>query len=381
MAGFKYLKGLNSLRFFAAFFVIISHANISLIKLGIYQSGNWAFLNRGEDAVNFFFTLSGFLITYLLLLEIKETGSVAIKEFYLRRIFRIWPLYFLVVTIGFFLLTIIYKKIYGTPYFTFNTFEGLLCFIFFLPNYMAVNYHVGLLYPLWSIGVEEQFYLFWAPLVKFFRKNMVAFLSLFAVLSTIFYCLIYYGHINFSEKTEKFLLTQKFFEMAIGGLFAYLLYKKHEWYNGFFLSRKPVQLMVLAVIVWHYCIGFSFSGMLPFKILCSVLYGLLILNVSVISHKLINLEKPVLNYLGVISYGLYMYHMLVDYVLRTSVDKFGRGIPSKILVPLYYLVLLAGTIGVAAFSYKYFESYFLEIKKKMRMVKNHYRSDKMLQTG
>ena len=367
MADFKYLKGLNTLRFFAAFFVIISHGNISLIKLGIYGTGNWPFLNRGEDAVNFFFTLSGFLITYLLLLEIKKTGTISIKQFYLRRVFRIWPLYFLVVAIGFFIFTILYKRVmHGSSYFTFNTFQGLLCFLFFLPNYMAVNYQVGLLYPLWSIGVEEQFYLFWAPLVKLFRKNIIVFLILFAVISTIFYSLIYNQHIVFSEKIQKFLLTQKFFEMAIGSLFAYIIYKKYDWYNTSVFSSKPIQLIILVIILWHYTIGFSFSGSLLFKIACSILYGFLILNVSVITHKLLDLDNPLLNYLGVISYGLYMYHMIVDYILRTTVSKIGYMLPSKLLIPLYYVVLLCGTIALAGFSYKYFESYFLRIKKKMR---------------
>src|SRR5436190_10849402 len=96
----QYLPGLNALRFFAAFFVVISHAGISLYKLGLQDPGTLVFLNRGGDAVDFFFTLSGFLITYLLIVELNKTGTVSIKQFYLRRIYRIWPLYFLIVVAG-----------------------------------------------------------------------------------------------------------------------------------------------------------------------------------------------------------------------------------------------------------------------------------------
>ena len=95
----KYLPGLNSLRFFAAFFVVISHANISLDKSGISPASSLAMLNRGGDAVDFFFTLSGFLITYLLITELNDTGNISIGRFYLRRVYRIWPLYYLVIAI------------------------------------------------------------------------------------------------------------------------------------------------------------------------------------------------------------------------------------------------------------------------------------------
>lgn len=139
MTYFKYLRGLNSLRFFAAFFVIISHGNISLCKLGIIKEYNLAVFSRGEDAVNFFFTLSGFLITYLLMGEIKETGNVSIKQFYLRRVFRIWPLYFLVAAIGFVLLGVIYPRVYHYNYFNFPIWEGVLfLFSFFLITLLKI---------------------------------------------------------------------------------------------------------------------------------------------------------------------------------------------------------------------------------------------------
>ncbi len=76
----SYLKGLNTMRFFAAFFVIISHGEISLDKLGDTRFANWSVFNRGGDAVEFFFTLSGFLITYLLQKEIARTSTVSIKD-------------------------------------------------------------------------------------------------------------------------------------------------------------------------------------------------------------------------------------------------------------------------------------------------------------
>lgn len=362
----KYLPGLNTLRFFAAFFVVISHANISLHKLGIYTASTLALVNRGGDAVDFFFSLSGFLITYLLLVEIKKTGTVSIRQFYLRRVFRIWPLYFLIVAIGFFVLGYVYPKIYHQPFFSFTIPEGLLMFILFVPNYAAKNFTVGLLNPLWSIGVEEQFYLFWAPLVKVFRNHIKWMIACFVLVSTSFFVILNMHVIKLPFNWEAFLLTQKFYAMAIGASFGYLLFYNFDWYNKSAFTNKAVQLLVLGIISWHYLVGFPFSEVLAFKILLAVLYCLLILNVSAVTHKLIDIENPVLSYLGVISYGIYMYHMLVDYLLRMLLPRLQPlHISNRVVIPLYYLLLLLGAIAIASLSFKYFEKYFLQIKDRL----------------
>ncbi|MBL0358818.1 MAG: acyltransferase [Chitinophagaceae bacterium] len=362
----KYLPGLNSLRFFAAFFVVISHAGISLDKLGIQPASGLAFLNRGGDAVDFFFTLSGFLITYLLITEIHQTGTVSIKQFYLRRVFRIWPLYFFVVCIGFFLLGYVYPKMYHQLFFSFSIPQGLLLFIFFMPNYAAKNYTVGLLNPLWSIGVEEQFYLFWAPMVKLFKKYLLPMILLFIAASLTFYAVVYYRIFPIATNWEVFFLTQKFYSMAIGSLFGYILYHHAGLYNNSILANKKFQLLVLAVILWHFLFHNVAETGLWFKVLFSFLYGLLILNVSVVTEKLLNMEQPVLTYLGTISYGIYMYHMLVDYCLRLMVPKLSfLHLPKILMVPLYYILMVAATIGVAALSFRYFERYFLQLKDRL----------------
>ena len=191
-----YLPGLNTLRFIAAFFVVISHANISLFKLGIYDECKFPFLNRGGDSVDFFFTLSGFLITYLLINELKNTQTISITQFYRRRVLRIWPLYFLIIIIGFIILGVVYPMIYKKAFFETDILSLVLMFVFFIPNFAAKNFMVGLLNPLWSIGVEEQFYLFWAPLVKKFRKHIFSVVLFFLVLSTAFYILLYFDFIK-----------------------------------------------------------------------------------------------------------------------------------------------------------------------------------------
>lgn len=351
----QYLPGLNSLRFIAASFVIVSHASIS----SLYNfKESFTILNRGADAVEFFFTLSGFLITYLLLREVSQTGDISIQKFYLRRVVRIWPLYFLITGIGFFLFHLVYPLLYKSAYFKFPLSTGLICFVLFIPNYITSNFSAGLLNPLWSIGVEEQFYLFWAPLLKLLRKFILATIVGFALFSTVFYFLNYNKLISFSDSLHRFFITQKFHAMAIGSFFGYVAARRSTSYDESFFSNRIFQMLVICILLIHYFFSFSWSHLFFTHIILIFLYGILIINASVSKKSVINLEFKPLIYLGSISYGLYMYHMLVDYLLRMVFPKL-HGSPF-ILIPLYYILMFGITIGISAFSYKYFEGFFLK---------------------
>jgi len=360
----KYLPGLDSLRFFAAFFVIISHANQSILKLGIdLPTTLWPIFKKGGDAVDFFFTLSGFLITYLLLQEKEASGTISLKNFYLRRVFRIWPLYFIVLAIGFTFFTLIYPVIFKEQFFRFNAWHVLLLFVFFLPNYAAKNYAVGLLNPLWSIGVEEQFYLFWAPLMKVFRRHTLGLIVLFILVSCLFSFVVNYRLIPIPENWMNVFIFLKFHNMAIGCVFAYILHHWHTRYIDTFLTHKAIQALVISALAYHYVSGFRFLANPWLDILQSILYGLLILNVSSIPNKLVNLEIKPLLFLGKISYGLYMYHMLADYALRFSFQKFVASSHYPLVTMVaYHVLLLALTIVISALSYFLIERRILALK-------------------
>lgn len=99
-----YFKGLDGLRGIAAIAVVLGH--IELIKQffqlkNVYDRGGPFFLYLGSLAVTFFFVLSGFLITFLLLKEKESKGTIAIRNFYLRRALRIWPVYYVLFVLGF----------------------------------------------------------------------------------------------------------------------------------------------------------------------------------------------------------------------------------------------------------------------------------------
>jgi len=361
----SYLKGLNTLRFFAAFFVIIAHGNISLTKMGFDKFKDLPFFNRHGDAVEFFFTLSGFLITYLLQKEIEQTGTISVRAFYLRRVFRIWPLYFLIVLAGFLILGVIYPRLSGQHFFEFSILRGVLLFICFLPNLATALYPTGLLHPLWSIGVEEQYYLVWAPLVKLFRKNVLTLAVIFFIITYSWFYVLNNYRLPISPGILTFLLFQKFYAMATGGIFGLILSKYPQQYKNSIFATRLVQVLILAIIAYYYFIGYPYFGGVMVHFLLSCLYGLLILNTVASEKPVIGFENRLFSWLGVISYGLYMFHMLIDYFLRYIAGYLNLSkLPFPLILIGYEVLLLGGAIFMAAISYKYFESYFLRLKER-----------------
>src|SRR5687768_571572 len=156
-----YFKGLNGVRFFAALMVIVAHVEAFKKFAQLPNIGDAKVIRHlGPQGVKIFFVLSGFLITYLLLSEMKVKGQIAVKKFYVRRILRIWPLYFLIAILGLFLL----PQVFSPDYFPQKVYphfavKAILIFLM-LPNVVYLVFgHIFSLGILWSIGTEEQFYL------------------------------------------------------------------------------------------------------------------------------------------------------------------------------------------------------------------------------
>jgi peptidoglycan/LPS O-acetylase OafA/YrhL len=361
----RYFPGLNGLRFIAAFFVLISHAHQSAVKLGMVAPAMAiAVFERGGEAVDVFFTLSGFLITYLLLRESFETGKISLRNFYLRRVCRIWPLYYLILLIGFILFVVVYPRVYGTPYFDFRPQQGFALYILFLPNVMIAWFKVGLLFPLWSVGVEEQFYLFWAPFVKLFRRRLWMSIAFFTVAVAVLQIVTAHRD-SVNSHLATLIRTLRFHYMGLGALFALALFANKDRLVHSWVTSLWFQTLTIAVLLYHFVIGLPPS--IPPAVLdlpLAFLYASLIINVSVAPRRILDLEWNPLNYLGRISYGIYMFHMTVDYCLRAVAMRLhpeGAGAPAALA---YGAVLLLGTVAVAHVSYRYMETRFLALAKR-----------------
>jgi peptidoglycan/LPS O-acetylase OafA/YrhL len=351
-----YFYGFTGLRFLAATLVILSHAAISMDNLGVTYY-DFQFLHRGKSAVEFFFVLSGFLITYLLVAEYRESDTISIKQFYFRRIKRIWPIYFIVVLIAFFFLGWMMPYFFNVNYFNFpNISWGILLYLFFVPNVAAVSYQVGFLYPLWSIGIEEQFYLFWAPFFQVFKKSIFP--------ATLLLLVIYYfvDFVVVEHFSQHYFLniwsTMKFDCMLIGALGA-ILYEK----GIKFKSIKLLQLLSIIGLL-ELSIGlFERSNLRPFWVDLFSSLSYIFLLISIQNKKVLLrqiFESNWIKQLGMISYGMYVYHMMWDWLLRFGIIKFD--LVKEIGLTSYFFILFSLTLIAAKISWRYIEKPIIDIK-------------------
>jgi peptidoglycan/LPS O-acetylase OafA/YrhL len=393
-----YFPGLNGLRFFAAIAVVITHVEMTK-KYLTHGEGLWIKTDRiigsafssilsgnirwqapfvsaaGPLGVVFFFVLSGFLITFLLLEEKKSSGTIAIKKFYIRRILRIWPLYFLIFLLGFFVLPYI-------PWFQIDTQESfmmnhyvanLICYLFFIPNlaFAIFNQSLPNIGQSWSIGVEEQFYLIWPLLMKMAKnllRTMVVFIFILLAIKVVLQAIPDSVHFSLAV-LKKFLSMSKIESMALGGIGAYFLYNQNQKVLKWAFDRKiqcAAYLSIPAVILFAPVSLYSITYLWN-----SLAFLVIILNVSSNPDSIIKLENKVFNFLGKISYGIYMYHLmcitftvyLVDYIVHFEHIQI-----SFAHTLLIYIISILLTILVSHVSYTYFERIFTTRKKKFTTV-------------
>lgn len=363
-----YFPNLNGLRFIAAFLVIIHHLDQLLFIF--HKPNQWdnpVILLIGGLGVTLFFVLSGFLITYLLLSEEKSTGTISIKDFYIRRILRIWPLYYTIILLCFFVFQHI--DVLALP----ELMNGInqhfwfyfLLFLLFLPNLALHGYGVVLPYgsQSWSVGVEEQFYLIWPILMKLVKNRIVLILGVIIG----YFFIRYFGfrivkHFvgqNYAlELFRNFFNSFQIYSMATGALFAYFSFHKTKFVEKYILNLYTFFITLILTVVLI---------LTAFKIstfLYSILFGVIIYNLACNDRLKKFLEMEILNYLGKISYGLYMYHPLAIVIVIRTFDYF-EIINSKILLLLCSTLL---TVFIAGISYRFMERRFIKLKTKYSKV-------------
>lgn len=371
----SHFKGLNTLRFIAAFLVVIHHAESLRKDHGLkHHLKDFGLFQNGAHAVSFFFVLSGFLITYLLLKEREAKQDISVKQFYIKRIFRIWPLYFLMVIIGA-IIQPFFIEWFNIPYEMPYTFgETWYYFVFFVPG--LVNYFFGsnLLEPLWSIGVEEVFYLIWAPLFKWLKRHVLK--LLLGVIAFKLLLISINSYWGLPGVWSYLIRIHQFEAMAIGGLGAYLVFHYGKQINASFLYSIPLQILIYSLIlvfivfganihapIWHFFFDHPFvSAIVP-----NALFLYLIIGVSVVDKNLFTLENRVFSYLGEISYGIYMFHLLILSQIIELLKGFVAGSGMFLETLFYYGISIPLIIGVCALSKRTLEAYFERKKQKVLM--------------
>jgi peptidoglycan/LPS O-acetylase OafA/YrhL len=334
----SHLPALDGLRAVSVFVVMTYHF--------------WEGRIPGDLGVSTFFVLSGFLITWLLLQEWRQDGSISVKNFYFRRTLRIFPAYYCFLAFSFAQEYV--RGYYWTP--------GLVeSGLFYGVNYYnAFNGHPSTaIAHAWSLAIEEQFYLLWPMLFLFLsRKGTKAMAwTLAGIIGVVvLWRSFLYLELHAPAAYVYNAFDTRFDNIALGCLIAVCV--EWNWFRVFasalayrmFLPIVTVALLLVSrqggSTAYHYSLGFSVDAVLIAAFILQML--------QLYQYRLWSwLELPIIRYLGYISYPLYLYH------------TFGFGVGRRAsALPLYgqFLVGVFVSVAMASASYRLIERPFLKLK-------------------
>lgn len=362
-----YFNNLDALRFFAAFAVILFHFSKDILgrtdpeQLSAIQKMFFVVADKGDLGVNFFFVLSGFLITFLILHEQKHRGTFNLKYFLIRRTLRIWPLYFIIVLIGFVIFPYVIDG--------YQTTHDPLMYILFLANFDEINHGlndgVNFLTSPWSVAVEEQFYLFWGVLMLLlFQLKKVSWPTLLIILYLVSF-IFRWQHWD-DERLLYYHTLAVFQDIITGAFIGWSLFNKSAWLETIKTLPK-FMVTVLYLLGFGLCIFknklFIDEWIVLERFVLSSFFAFIILDQIRGDHSLVKLGRiELFNFLGKISYGLYLYHLVVMYLLVDGM------IPTNEVdlmnAVLYGITAVTVTILVAGLSYYLIEKPLLKLKPK-----------------
>lgn len=364
---FENLDGLRFLCFLSVFFFHSFHSEYDYISDSqVYNFITKDIFGNGNIGVNFFFVLSGFLITYLLIQEKKLNGQINLKKFWMRRILRIWPLFYFAVLFGFVAFPLL-KSIFGQAP---NETATPLYYIFFINNFDLINNGLpdaSILSVLWSVAIEEQFYLIW-PIILFIlpiKKYWIAFSAI--VISSLvfralndtllfheFHTLSCIGDLAIGAMGAWLVIVNEKFRKAINNLKRYQILSIYLAFLGVFLFRDEV-------LFYSYTIRIFERAIIAFIIL------LIILEQSFSKNSLFKISNfKTISKLGLITYGLYCLHFIGILTVTTITNKLNINIHLWQVVLIDTSGALIITIILSMLSFKFYEKPFLKLKEKFR---------------
>ena len=357
----KHIKGLDTLRAFAVIFVIIEHWWLPIDISGNEQLIYWikGLVPDSGFGVELFFVLSGFLITNILLNALDGTTHTKlfiIKNFMIRRALRIFPIYYLTI---FVLMLIKYPFIQ----------DNLSYFILYISNIQVYQTReFNAFSHTWSLSVEEQFYLIWPWFIVFVKENYLKFVFVGAIV--IGALTAFYSIIILKNWAGGLLMPSCMQAFGIGGFYAYLRDKgRLSYYTKFMEFALP------AALTFHFYWAFNYDA--PSRSNYCFLAVNSIIAIWVIDRVIYNrstwvknylLENRILNKIGQISYGIYLFHYTIPFIYEKIIRTvFSSGTVIEIALLDWknaYFIKLALLFLLALASFHFIEKPILKLKNR-----------------
>ena len=358
-----YHPELDVLRFFAFLAVFFHHALLRdpslYIRRGLSPTATqWLLTAKeaGAYGVDLFFVLSSYLITELLLREHASRGRFSISAFYMRRALRIWPLYFTFLAATVFLIPSVFPNDQFGPLYAIG-------FVLFFGNWVCAIYGIpfSVAGPLWSISVEEQFYLAWPLSLRLFGINRIKQLAI-GMLAIALATRVFMAAYGFEHPAVWCNTLARLDPIAIGAVLAFSL-------RGRVLQiSNALRFLLFGVALAGFLLTARYLGQDgPTSIITYTVTAIasVLLLIAVLKTDAPLLRVPVFSwlvYLGRVSYGLYVFHLLalalVGKLAFVPILGISLNFERRLILSFMLTVLLAAT------SYRWLEHPFLKLKKR-----------------
>ena len=297
----------------------------------------------------------------------------------MRRILRIWPLFYLILIMGYWIVPTYFPSLYPSSDFKRNSLGGVFLNMFFLTNVTFILKFTPLfIHTIWSIGVEEQFYIFWPWLSmknnQRFKSLILFVICIIPILKITFLVLSRFIHLSVFEDIYHIICVSKFDSMALGGLFALLYFEKKlsifkfEMNCEFFYKRSIQRISYLIFVGYFLILMFvdsRFGHLYPFF---SFVTGIILMNLSTNKNTIISLENKFLSSIGQISYGIYLWHMPIIFMFYNYMHAHGTFQAYSSLSFFIHPIIMICVCIISYVSYYYFEVKFLKLKKRFAKI-------------
>ncbi len=366
---FENLDGIRFLCFLSVFLYHSFHTDYDIIKQSeLYQFIKYDLFGNGNLGVNFFFVLSGFLISYLLIEEKKLNGQINIRKFWIRRILRIWPLFYFCVFFGFSIFPQ-FKILFGqSPNETANPWM----YVTFLNNFDFIQNGLpdaSILGVLWSVAIEEQFYFFWPIILFLFPVKRYWIPFTFIILSSLIF-----RSLNNSPLLYEHHTLSCIGDMAVGGMGAWVIINFNKAKSIFENLKKYqiylIYLIFIAIFLFRDDLFFINSTIAIFeRAFIAIVILVIILEQNYAKNSIFKMSRfKKITQLGKITYGLYCLHFIGILTTTTISNKFSFNTELWQVMLLETSVALFITIIISSISFKYFETPFLKLKDKFSYI-------------